>query len=397
MSHSIETRQKMVNEYAPRCICVNDVLLQNCPESFYQGGKILHALDVTKQLDGNRFAVVQDLFDHEKIMQIEKERKTEPRIFNPSHQLHYADENSGSDHSEDFERMMPLRIDRKTQSMPLPNESKLANAEVFMKQNQVNLKKYESLDVNGISLTKLSIGGFEVDMSKAAQKAGLIAPLPPAKLPIIFVEDRMNFLHHFFQGLERLIGRDVVLSIVSKKEFFVDEELILVPLIEKMMKSGWEKSDSMLTVFVKSVFIATFEPDPRFDNDDEERGFIVAANLYGLKYFECGAEAKEPDLQFWLAQNYSDFRNLYFDTFKDSGIPAFAMEGVQARYEKPKMSKVSASMNMTTVPMTEGAELTKYRHPYDDDFDTASHRSRRSKRHRKPEPTFGSMLFGTRR
>jgi hypothetical protein len=54
-----------------------------------------------------------------------------------------------------------------------------------------------------------------VDLSKAAQKASEITPLPPARLPIIFTDAEMNFHHHFFQGLEILFGRGNLNTFVS--------------------------------------------------------------------------------------------------------------------------------------------------------------------------------------
>jgi hypothetical protein len=204
----------------------------------------------------------------------------------------------------------------------------------------------------------------------------------------------MNFLHHFFQGLERLIGRDVLLTITEKSKFSTGGDLILLPLIEHMMKVGFERKDNNLTVFVKSVLTSTFEMDERNEPNDPERGLLVAANLWGFRYIECGIEMKEADLQMWLKTNYENFKVLHFDTFKDSGVPAFVTEGVQIRYEPVVRQDNSISLlsvEKRGILGDYGRDQDIHDGIFDDTRSSRGHR-RRHRRHR--EPSIGNLFFG---
>lgn len=254
------------------------------------------------------------------------------------------------------------------------DEMKYGNREV--------LKRFEPLRLGDKTLTDLSIGGFKVDLSKAAQKAAEVAPLPAAKLPKIFIDPELNFLHHFYQGMERLIGRDVVHNIVSKSEFETECELVLLPLIEDMMRAGYERKDNNLTVFVKSVLTSTFERDERAEPTEKHRGLTVVANLWGFRYIEYGIEMKEADLQMWLRVNYDEFRNRYFDSFKDSGVPAFVTEGVQRRYEKVQRRAAQPVHDPVQSRPPLGSELVLYDETTERIPREKEGRSHRSRRHR---------------
>jgi len=393
----------MLNNEAEECTCNGESYSANCPQAFVQGGKTLHT--------------------------IENEVKTKPRVFinraGASHNSRVEDdfpedqnlmENSlirnhsttseirdgkmivqGDDalYSQ-IENSFPRGLSLDTAPARQRGQASFMESEDMMEQNRGMLRKYEPLKVGGLQLTDLSIGGFEVDLSKAAQKASSVAPLPPAKLPRIYIDPNMNFLHHFFQGLDRLLGRDKVLMLVGQDRYYTTAELILLPLIEDIIKVGWEKRDTNLTVFAKSVLSSTFECDERSGPDQEQRGLIVEANLWGFQYIECGMEMKESDLRMWLSINYNHFRMIHFNTFKDSGMPAFAMEGVQTRYEavKPKRAP-SREQIQKGVEMT-GALVPYKVYPNDSDDELRSQSGRRRRQHRKPEPTIGTLLFGKR-
>jgi hypothetical protein len=235
-----------------------------------------------------------------------------------------------------------------------------------------------------------------------------VVPLPPAKLPKIFIDPEMNFSHHFFQGLERLIGREQVLEIVVKKRYYTDETPVLLPLIEGIIKVGYERKDTNLTVFTKSVLASTFDIDERTTSESEHRGLLVGANLWGFQYIEAGMECKEADLRMWLRVCYNKFENIFFNTFKDSGMPDFAMEGVQARYEPvikyQPIEQVTADALNDTRKSERQAQIDEAvqqdslgKYYYEDTEDNNSIRTtspRRRRRARKPEPSIGSLLFG---
>jgi len=297
---------------------------------------------------------------------------------------------------EDIEDCFPEGLSKRPVPSRINGRTEMMNSDDLIESRRDILRKFEALNISGRSLTDISIGGYTVDLTKAAQKASAVAPLPPAKLPKIYIDSDMNFLHHFFQGLERLVGREKILSIVNQDRYYTTEDLVLLPLIESIIKIGYERKDTNLTVFTKSVLSSTFECDEKAGSDQEERGLLVAANLWGFQYIECGMELKEADLRMWLSISYSHFRTLYFNTFKDSGVPAFALEGVQTRYEAI-FPRVSRSM---TEPVgsqkydefaVEDHERRSHKHS-----DTASRVSRRTRRGHRHEPTLGSLLFGNR-
>jgi hypothetical protein len=137
-----------------------------------------------------------------------------------------------------------------------------------------------------------------------------------------------------------LIGRSTLVDLVNTNVYFNEGENLLYGLIEGMIKSGYERTDSDLTLFTKNVLTSTFSIDESLDNSLNGKHLIVDANLWGLQYIESGMQCKEADLKMWLSICYSYYRGLWFNTFKSAGIPSFALEGVQSRYEEK--SKINA-------------------------------------------------------
>lgn len=378
------------------CICTGERYSVHCPDAFYQGGRILHILD-TRSADGKvaYTEINTSNIDSRAITTKVVNRTTEsPPSYTP--QLEDRRNTEMGHFADECEELFPKALKSKEPMDRGVHNARLTTGDSLMHEHRVDLRKFESLNVSGRALTDLSIGGFQVDLSKAAQKAALVAPLPPAKLPIIYVDYTMNFLHHFFQGLERIIGRDVVLEITSRTSFSEGEDVVLMPLIEHAMKVGHEKKDNNITTFVKSVLISTFEVDERSDPTDPERGLLVAANLWGFRYIECGFEVKEANLKMWLSMNYQDFKTLHFDTFKDSGVPAFVSEGVQTRYEPVRRRNCVADKirDEYSFPKPKNVVTVEEAPDFYDDVSTA--RSSRRRHRQRKEPTLGSLLFGNR-
>jgi hypothetical protein len=169
------------------------------------------------------------------------------------------------------------------------------------------------------------------------------------------------------------------------------------------VRVGYERKDSSLTVFTKAVLMTTFESDSNARSEDTDRGLIVASNIWGFQYVEDRMECKEVDLKMWLSINYQHFRTLHFNTYKDSGMPAFAMEGVQTRYEDviPKIVKARTFTDGGLKDRSDRYESDWYGDRFDDpvrhrDHDARSSVSRRNRHRRRQEPSFGSFLFGNR-
>lgn len=393
-----------LNERSANCICTRNLYSVHCPDSFYQGGRILHVIGTGSTKEALKYVEVnQENSEHPPVSQ---KAITHPDT--GTMRMRQRVPSEGSVSSDDQYDMIAGSVPKplapvRRQTIGSGNVE-MMNADSLMTDNRANLRKFEALSIGGQSLTEISIGGFKVDMSKAAQKASIVAPLPPAKLPIIYVDHTMNFLHHFFQGLERLIGRDVLLNIVSKSKFFTGETLILLPLIEDIMRRGYERKDNNLTIFVKSVMSSTFELDERTEATDENRGLLVAANLWGFRYIECGIEMKEADLQMWLKSNYDSFHTLHFDTFKDSGVPAFVTEGVQTRYEQPLVQMERETKGEARVFERAGHTIKVSEDNFDSDYEERrydrEYRRKRSSKGRgygRREQTMGSIIFGNRK
>jgi hypothetical protein len=187
--------------------------------------------------------------------------------------------------------------------------------------------------MGGVTMTQASIGGFRLDLEKTAEKAAAFVPLPPAMLPIIFRDPELNFNHHFFQGMETLAGSDLIERIVKAGTYAEGDKGRIMPVLKGLITSGYLQSDTELTVFVKKVLSGTFDTVPISSLGAEAESFIVSANLWGFPYIEQGMQCRESDLKMWLHMAYIGYRMAWFNNFKSSGVPSFAVEGVQARYE----------------------------------------------------------------
>jgi len=379
------------------CTCTSEGYSPECPLAFYQGGKILHELNGNDRLKPRRYEKIPDKDETPRATE-ENHKVVQP--WTQPKSIFYDEVSSGDDHGEafdDVETMLRIPDRSKTRFDEVRQKANLMDTDSLLANKRNVMRKFEPLSISGKTLTEISIGGYNVDVSKAAQKVSEIMPLPPAKLPRIYIDQEMNFNHHFFQGLERLIGRDQMLDIVSKTRYYTDDDLVLLPIIEEMIKSGYERKDTNLTVFTKSVLTSTFDLDPVAVTEPEQRKLIVGSNIWGFQYIEDGMECREVDLRMWLSVCYDRFRNIFFNTFKDSGMPAFAMEGVQTRYEPVR--RYPTAGEHVAAALTNDKSLICYKKDEQYEYSDAgrTHRSRRRKDSKKTEPTIGGFLFGSRR
>jgi hypothetical protein len=275
---------------------------------------------------------------------------------------HPSKANDESDSGLDDEDHVREESDyHKVGSSKISKKTTMMTGNSMMHEHRKLLRKFEPLHINGDSLNTLSIGGYAVDITKAAQKASEVVPLPAVRLPIIFQDDNLNFYHHFFQGLEIILGRDIVCDIVSEDLYYAGSGMRLTSMTEEMLKKGYEKTDTEVTVFTKRVMTSTFEIIESHNKYDKVTSFNVAANLWGFQYIESGMICKEPDLRMWMSMSYSQYKTSWFNAFKSAGVPSFAHHGVQSRYEKPKVKTTLDSINeiMHDLPSEEESYIVK--------------------------------------
>jgi hypothetical protein len=390
------------------CTCTNEGYSPDCPCAFQQGGRTLHEITHETKLKPRIFGTLGQVEEAKRINErrrieedllVNKQFLDEPpplpqeeRVSLSDHlPLHYSLRDDSSDSLPDLipppvgsnygPRTMMISPMQPQQRKPLSATNiQTIRATEMLAENQPSLDKFEALSIGDKKLTDVYIGGFKVDVEKVAEKMREIAPLPEVKLPIIFTDRRLNFSHHFFQGLERLIGRDTVVSITAMNSYTEKLPTILMNLVEQMIWAGEEKKDSMLTLFTKTVLTSTFEIGERNDKDDDYRRIRVAANIWGFQYIESGMELKEADLRMWLSMNYNHYKLIFFNSFKDSGIPAFALEGVQARYTEGNSSSWESKKDREPVQQTE-LRYPSARHADPPKVHSSSTRRHRHRRH----------------
>jgi hypothetical protein len=279
---------------------------------------------------------------HDNLTQMEREIKIQPRMFMPT-AYHQGKEEDSSDSEYGVE---PKPLQKKKVTNRYSANGKMIEDEGLQSSNRKTLRKFEALNISGRTLTGLSIGGYEVDLNVAAQKAMEILPMPPAKLPVIFIDEELNFLHHFFQGVTQILGENALKVIASKRTYYEDESPVILNMIEDLILEGYDKSDKEIIVFLKKVLQSTFETTSQSRKSRGNGGVRVCANLWGFQYIECGMVMEEQDLQMWLSVSYNQYRTSWFNTFKSSGVPGFAVEGSG---KTRSLSSISSSSNSDRV------------------------------------------------
>jgi hypothetical protein len=208
---------------------------------------------------------------------------------------------------------------------PIHNRGgRMIDDSLLLERNRASLRKFEPLSIDGNSLISMSIGGFNIDVPKAAQKAQEVLPVPAAKLPLIFVDETLNFYFHFFDGMGRVVGHDLI-ELISTCDHHVETcDTDLIDAIEEMLRCGFERTDSEQLTFLKKTMIATFDFAESRNRKGESQTLTVAANLYGFQYIEPGMRMKENDLRDWINRCHGHFKTLWFNTFKSTAVPSFA-------------------------------------------------------------------------
>jgi hypothetical protein len=239
-------------------------------------------------------------------------------------------EESGSEEEElidHFRKMMPEPVRSNAKPSQLSKASRMTTDSDLLHKNRASLRKFEALNIGGKSMTEMSIGGYKVDIEKVAEKAMEVLPLPPSRLPVIFVDQELNFYHHFFQGMTRALGSRQLEEIVRSSRHFDDPQKPLLSCLEELILSGYERADDEITILLKKVIGGTFETTNRSRRHQDSDELIVVANLWGFEYIEQGMQCSEADLRMWLSMCYNHYKTIWFNTFKSTGVPEFAMDG----------------------------------------------------------------------
>jgi hypothetical protein len=212
----------------------------------------------------------------------------------------------------------------------------------MQKLNRPELQSFDTLQYQGTTMTEATIGGFRLDLQTAQKRVVEFIPLPPVCLPIIFMDKDLNFSHHFFQGLDVLLGKKYMEKIVSQEKYSENDQKKILPSLKALIMSGTQSSDTELTIFVKRVLSGTFDTLPEASVSSERDELIVAVNMWGFQYLEPSMRCRDGDLRMWLHMSFMHYQVSWFNTFKSSGVPKFALDGVQDRYESKGDNKWTA-------------------------------------------------------
>lgn len=338
----------MSHQSDDHCVCSTHAYDPSCPNAFTQNGQVLHLMSrpiALKQHDngkcedqGQEFEdrrppldTVADLEEQIRVLKVAN-REGLYSSRNPVNVLPSA--RVMPDDSQD-NRSGSLTAQRGgRQPMYTSSEGLRLGADATM-------DRFRPLTVNGISMTEAAIGGFRLDPRKLSEVAANVIPLPPAVLPIIFMDNDLNFSHHFFNGLEIAAGREFIIRIAKSGRYSAADGEFIGPLIRSLATSGYKESDTDLEVFVKTVLSATFSTGNVESSNIGGEVLIVQSNFYGFQYIECGLQCREADLKMWLHTAYTQYMLSWFNAFKSSGIPEFALDGVLDRYEHRSNVKYS--------------------------------------------------------
>lgn len=281
-----------------------------------------------------------------------------------------------------------------TEGTSMPVEGEYPAPSQGMGQKRPALVRFQPLTLNDVPITRATVGGYSLDMDSIARVAKRYIPLPPVALPITFVDSRLNFYHNFFSALEKLLGQRAIDALATQGRYSSRDSNSLVPFVKQYSSEMHLKTDTQNDTFLKRIMSATFEiipPDECLQNGTE---FTVIANLYGFPYIEPGMRMKAAELGAWLCAAYAQYRIDWNNAFKSTGVPRFALEGVQDRYEDEMLDR----------PAITGTEMVvreRHRSALDNtDESNRDHRSRRtsdSRRQRsgldKPKKS-GTWPFG---
>lgn len=351
----------MDNKNLYKCICSTEGYAPDCPQTFMQNGKMMHTLDGETQLKPRTYEGAVERYSEINVAPPKYDEGSQTADTSSLNPFQYL-ENQGPSPPEsvDGDTIAPLRVSNRSNSMPMhgargsSTETRFFTEQDMQFGGKLHLDRFRPLTFGDKTITDASIGGYKIDLNRTAEKASVFVALPPAVLPIVFSDKELNFNHHFFQGMEILVGRKTLDAMTASRKYSETDKGKILPLVKNLITEGLKGTDTELTIFVKRVLTATFDTVPASAVKDGMDSLIVAANIHGFQYIEQGMQCRDPELKMWLHMEHLRFRMSWFNAFKSSGIPSFALDGVQDRYESDRILKRQARKQES-----EGAEVEK--------------------------------------
>lgn len=330
----------MNSKKSTACICTTQGYAPDCPQAFMQNGTLMHTLAHETKLKPREYVeATPDISTQNaesgemNVMQYLDTQIMSAAGNNEKGSKGITDNGLITQRPSDHEGfgVSPLRpFGKRAETF---SESDWVTDNDMKQSVRGQTATFNPLQYNGMTMTEATIGGFRIDMQVAQKKLTEYVPLPPVFLPMIFMDKDLNFFHHFFQGMEILMGKDTIDRIVEQEKHYVVDDAGLLQTIKQLIMSGVKHNDNELTLFVKRVLTGTFDTLPNASLVDEKDELIVALNMWGFQYIEPGMRCKDNDLRMWLHMSHLKYKVSWFNAFKSAGIPKFAMSGVQDRYE----------------------------------------------------------------
>lgn len=323
------------------CICRPTFTNPHCPQSVVHNGRIYHASPLTAEHVYRATPdVTTDESDGGGLMSkynTETDNVLTPQPLQTRHTMEPAQSpcklraiTQGSESEGDGELVRRFSEVSTTQQMG----RQYMNAADAAGNRENSMQKFKPLVVNGQVFTDTTIGGYRLDQEAALDKIKSAIKRPPIALPLVFSDKMLNVYHHLIHGLECVLGREVLIGISAAKYYSArDEEPIVEKLIE-FMESKCDDAEEEMVEFAHQALNNTFDVVVVTRRKGSLPSLLVVANIYGFEYIEGGMRMRDPEVRMWISTMYASYRALWFSAFKSSGIPHFAIEGVQDRYEE---------------------------------------------------------------
>jgi len=318
---------------APVCKCTTEGYADDCPQVFLQGNRLVHDLTGEFRLkpkiyDSGPTSAGQDgppAYIPAPLAIDQKDRPSEaPQTNVFAYQMSEEPRSSEMSPRPRVSERDP-QMSRYSRNYVTEDQLRATPEETQGRQQMVNF--------NGSDIIRATIGGLNVDVDRLLREVREIAPLPPVALPIVFKDMRLNFYHHLFNGLETFAGRKLIVALAEHGSYSASDSIVVSPIVKALIHSGYEPGDEEMVTFLKRVVTSTFEEWESSPAKREETAYLVKANLYGFEYIEGGMVCREQDLKMWLHTAYAQYKTTWFNAFKATGVPLFAVKGVQDRYD----------------------------------------------------------------
>lgn len=214
----------------------------------------------------------------------------------------------------------------------LGRERRFLIPEHIQDSKETSLKRFAPMIVDGHRFTGLAIGGYKLDPDAALKKAQTALQRQPIALPKIFSDDDLTVYHHFGRGLEAILGSGTIREITSAPLVHGDPQRKLITALADMVSDEIEAGEVEHIKFARQAMQSMFERTTGPASKGSPPALLVIMNLYGFPYIEPGMILDDANARHFLQALYASYKLLWFGLMKDTGLPYFALEGVQDRY-----------------------------------------------------------------